>query len=190
MIDTTDDRFQKSIRDRVLKPFYGECSHEGRFVFVDKGRLAKTLQMDAVDTILQKVDNEIVSIEEKIVRWPGYMYQKFCLETWSCTNKGYERPGWMYTGKCDFLFYCFVQSNESVLGCLIPFSKLQIWFFENDRFKGFPVWISNQFNHTECRLTSIWSVFKEIPETQLVCLPPDKKAESNVNDLPLFMDTQ
>lgn len=170
MMDPTDDKMQKAIRDKVLKPFYGEYSHEGRFVFIDKGRLAMILQRDAVDTILQKDGNEVVSIEEKIVRWPGYMYQRVCLETWSCINKGFEREGWMHTGKSDFLFYCFVQPNGGVLGLFIPFPKLQTWFFENDRFKKYNIWISEQFNHTECRLTPIVDVLKAIPETQLFCL--------------------
>jgi len=76
-----DDAWQKEIRDRILKPFYEKYSFESRFVFADKGKLATTLQREiAVDTVVQKKENELAGIEEKIVRWPGYSYTAFTFE--------------------------------------------------------------------------------------------------------------
>jgi len=167
----TDDDYQRRRRDEMLKPFYQKFGHESRFVFMDKGKLSERLQKEAIDTILQKEGNNIITIEEKIVRWPGYLYEKICLEFWSCTNKGYERPGWMAYGQCDFLFYCLTLSDGiSALGYLMPFKKLQNWFFENNRFARYPVWVSDQFNHTECRLVSIQDVLNDIPETEVFIL--------------------
>ena len=160
-----DDAWQKGIRDRILKPFYREHSWEGRYVFADKGKLADKLQREmAVDTVLQKEQNALLSIEEKIVRWKGKAYKAFVLETWSCTVAGRESQGWMYTAQCDYLFYCFVQEDEkSCISYLIPFDKLKAWFFENDRYLNFPKTITNQINKTECRVVNIVDVKKAIP---------------------------
>jgi hypothetical protein len=159
-----DDRWQKGIRERILKPLYQKAGCEGRFVFADKGKLADILQKElAVDTILQKSGNSILAIEEKIIRWPGYPYTAFALETWSCTVPGRERQGWMYTAKCDLLFYCFVQENGTdIIGYAIPFSALQKWFFENNRFEKYTKTVTAQINHTECRIVPIADVLGSI----------------------------
>jgi len=76
-IFANDNNFQLAKRESLLKPFYQKKAHEGRFIFADKGKLAEVLQKEmAVDTILQGKENNIVSIEEKIVRWPGYRYER------------------------------------------------------------------------------------------------------------------
>src|ERR1044071_1908301 len=97
-----DDAWQKGMRDRILAPsFYKEYAVEGRYVFIDKGRLASTFQRRfAVDTILQGKDGQACCIEEKIVRWPERRkpYDAFTLETRSCTVPGHESPGWMEYG--------------------------------------------------------------------------------------------
>jgi len=162
-----DDDWQKEFRDRVLKPFYYEHSFESRFVFADKGKLADHLQREmAVDTVLQKPTNALVSIEEKIVRWKGIIYKAFTLETMSCTVPGREKQGWMYTAQCDYLFYCFVQEGEkSCIAYLIPFAKLREWFFDHDRYLNFPKTTTEQINQTECRVTDIDLVIKAIPST-------------------------
>lgn len=134
-----DDAWQKAVRDKVLAPgFYGTHATDGRYVFIDKGRLATRLQREyAVDTILQGKHGAAVCIEEKIVRWPGYNYSCYALETESCTRPGREKEGWMHYGQADFLLYCFVQPDA--LEChLIDFQALKEWFWpladEFDRF--------------------------------------------------------
>lgn len=125
-----DNIWQRKVRDSVLAPgYYGLYSTGGRYVFIDKGRLATILQKRfAVDTILQGKDGEAVCIEEKIVRWPGYRYRSYCLETDSCTKPGHESQGWMHYGQADFLLYCFMQPDQ--LEChLIDFQKLKAWFW-------------------------------------------------------------
>lgn len=127
---TRDDLWQKKVRDTVLAPgFYGRFGFEGRYVFIDKGRLAETLQRRfAVDTIVQGKAGRAVCIEEKIVRWPGYRYDAYCLETDSCTRPGRESQGWMHYGQADYLFYCFVQPAR--VEChLIDFPALRAWFW-------------------------------------------------------------
>ena len=128
-----DNAWQRQVRDAVLAPgFYGQYAVEGRYVFIDKGRLASALQREAVDTILQGKDGQAICVEEKIVRWPGYKYAAFCLETKSCTVPGRESPGWMFYGQADYLLYCF-QLEDGGLDCwLIDFPKLQEWFWPRE----------------------------------------------------------
>jgi len=170
----TDDEWQKSIRDRLLKPFYETYSFEHRFVFADKGKLATTLQREiAVDTVAQKKENELVGVEEKIVRWPGYSYINFTLETMSCTTPGREKQGWMYTAQCDYLFYCFLQDGDNrVILYSIPFEKLKAWFFENNHYSQYKITVTKQINHTECRKVPIRDVMTAIPETKRFVIPP------------------
>lgn len=125
-----DNVWQRKVRDSVLAPgFYGTYAEEGRYVFIDKGRLATTLQKQyAVDTIVQGKNGAALCIEEKIVRWPGYDYRAYTLETESCTKPGFESQGWMHYGQADYLLYAFVKPDR-VLVHLIDFPKLQKWFW-------------------------------------------------------------
>ena len=167
-----DNGYAQKRRDEILKPFYKMFGFESRFVFMDKGKLSEKLQREAVDTVLQQEENNVITIEEKIVRYPGYTYKHFCLETWSCTVTGREKLGWMVYGQCDYLFYCFTQADRiSAIGYLIPFKKLQQWFFENSNFLKYSVTTTNQINHTQCVLTPIQDVLNAVPETQIIILP-------------------
>lgn len=124
-----DDVWQRKKRDLYLVPFYGKSAY-GRYVFMDKGRLSTFLQRKmAIDTIVQGKNGKVVSIEEKIVRWPGYTYKSYCLETESCTVPGHESEGWMKYGKSDYLLYCFEQANGGLKCDLINFQKLCKWFW-------------------------------------------------------------
>ena len=128
---TRDNEWQRSVRDRVLAPgFYGRHAFAGRYVFIDKGELALRLQREfAVDTIMQSRDGRAVCIEEKIVRWPGYAYTAFTLETESCTVPGRESKGWMHYGQADFLLYAMHRPDDSLLVHLVDFQKLKAWFW-------------------------------------------------------------
>lgn len=165
-----DDKWQKEIRNRILKPWYKNISHEGRFIFCDKGKLASLLQKElAIDTIVQLKNSGVLGIEEKIVNWPGFEYTSYTLETWSCTNPGKERKGWMYYASCDYLFYCFVQEdNKSMWVHSIPFQKLQDWFFGDDKFKQYRQFRTDQFNHTETRIVPIRDVWVAIPDCKSI----------------------
>jgi len=167
-----DDHYQRQKRDTLLKDFYIQGSVEGRFVFMDKGRLADIVQREmAVDTILQGRDGQAIAIEEKIVRWKGRKYTAFTLETWTCTVPGRERQGWMYYSKCDFLLYCFTQADGSLEAYAIPFPRLKTWFFEQDRFERYPTTVTEQINRTECRVVPIADVLAGVPGCKLVVLP-------------------
>jgi hypothetical protein len=166
-----DDIWQRQMRDRILAPgFYGKYSADGRYVFIDKGRLAFHFQRElAVDTIVQRKDGGIVCIEEKIVRWPkrGHPYDAFTLETKSCTSPGREKTGWMMYGEADYLFYCFSNATEDELDChLIEFPRLQKWFWDNIEAANWPRTVTEQINRTECCVVPIAEVAANVKTRQ------------------------
>jgi hypothetical protein len=161
-----DDAWQRGVRDRLLAPFYAKRATGGRYVFIDKGKIASKLQrLYAVDTILQGGDGEAICVEEKIVRWPakrGTPYTAFSLETKSCTVPGREAPGWMWYGEADYLLYVF-ETAAGGLDChLIDFPKLQEWFWKCER--DFPTFGPlATLNRSAGRVVPIESVRAAIP---------------------------
>lgn len=159
-----DNAWQRKVRDEVLGPgFYGNYAINGRYVHIDKGRLASILQKRyAVDTIVQGKDGAAICIEEKIVRWPGYRYQSFTLETKSCTIPGRESPGWMLYGEADFLLYCFSQETGDLDCWLIDFPALQKWFWPRET--TFPIFqMKDTLNKSAGRKVPVADVHRGVP---------------------------
>ncbi len=160
-----DDKWQRAQRDKYLSGFYGRYAREGRYVYIDKGRLASTLQKRfAVDTIIQAKNGSAICIEEKIVRWKGRSYSAFALETHSCTVPGYESDGWMKYGEADYLLYCFQPEQKNGLNCyLIRFPELKKWFWPLER--RFPTFgpLLDTPNRTKGRVASIALVRANVP---------------------------
>ncbi len=160
----SDDAWQRDVRDRILVPQFYEKRANGRFVLMDKGRLATFMQRRAsVDTITQDNTGAACSIEEKIVRWPksGRAYTAFCLETKSCTVPGRESPGWMVYGKADWLLYCFHQEDGSLDCHMIKFQPLKKWFWPLEN--TFSVFHMDEKNRTLGRLAPISQVHAAVP---------------------------
>ena len=128
-----DDKWQKEVRDLVLIPgFYEEYALQGRFVTLDNGRFAAKLQRGfSVDTVIQRSNGRATFVEEKIVRWPGYAYTAFALETDSCTIPGREKDGWMRYGDADWLLYGFMRPADLLI-YIIEFPALQAWFLRHE----------------------------------------------------------
>lgn len=168
-----DNAWQRKVRDAVLAPqLYGRRSFGGRYIFLDKGRFATLLQKRlAADTILQTKGNGVVAVEEKLVRWPGYKYTAFCLETHSCTVPGRESPGWMKYGEADYLLYGFVQEDNGIDCHLIDFPALRAWFepreMEFDTFGPLET-----LNRTVGRKVPIARVHEAVKVHQFKLLPP------------------
>ena len=158
----SDDAFQRAKRDELLLPgFYGEYACEGRYVVVDKGRLATLLQQRyAIDTWVQGRDGTCIAIEEKIVRWKGYRYHSFFFETRSCTVPGFESDGWMVYGKADYLLYCFTQADGGLECWLIEFPALQAWFWP--RVEQFKLHVMDEKNRSEGRLVPTMMVHRAV----------------------------
>lgn len=157
-----DNSWQQGVRDRILVPQFYESTKVGRYVLMDKGRIAEIVQRRmAVDTIVQKKDGGVVAIEEKIVRWPGFSYSCYALETESCTVEGHESDGWMRYAEADYLLYCFQQEDAGHLVChLIDFQELRAWFAPiEDTFSPFQMTTRNR---TRGRIVPIADVRKVV----------------------------
>ncbi|MBF0182232.1 MAG: hypothetical protein HQM03_19625 [Magnetococcales bacterium] len=167
-----DDDWQKRIRDEILVPqFYQRYALDGRYVLLDRGGLATRLQKEmGVDTVFQVAGGEMISVEEKIVRWPGYAYSAFCLETDSCTVPGRESPGWMHYSAADFLLYCFVTVDHGLDCHLIDLPKLKAWFWPlAGQFDAFgPL---STLNRTMGRKVPIVDVHVNVPTWMFSLLP-------------------
>lgn len=160
----TDDSWQKRVRDAVLGPgFYGPFSMDGRYVYLDKGRLATILQRRfAVDTVLQRMSGDACFIEEKIVRWPRYEYKFLTLETESCTVPGRESDGWMTYGKADWLNYAMCQADGNVMCHIIDFQELKDKFWAVLPTAGWEETVTSQSNRTKCVLVPLDWIEAEI----------------------------
>lgn len=150
-----DDVWQRRQRDNLLIPgFY-------RQYYGDEFRLAdndKELQSRGIDTIIEKIGK---TVDEKIVRWPGFKYHAFALETRSCTVPGHEKSGWMLYGEADWLLYCFQQQDESLDCYLIDFPMLQKWFWPLE--STFPPFQMKTKNCSAGRVVNIDLVVSAVP---------------------------
>ena len=158
-----DNKWQRLVRDSLLAPgFYGRYAVEGRYVFIDKGKLATILQKRyAVDTIIQGRDGAAVCIEEKLVRWKGYNYNAICLETNSCTVAGHESPGWMLYGQANYLLYGMMKPDRLEVH-IWEFPALKDWFWP--RVDQFPIfYMQDTFNHSSGRTVPLDLVTAEVP---------------------------
>jgi len=106
---------------RILEPLL-ERSSDGRFVYTDKGRLAKEFQAHYGDVLIQeKRGKEMLAIEMKAERRAtGNLF----LELWS--NGSQYKLGWMFTNNADLLFYHFLDSDEMYI---IKLPDLKKWFW-------------------------------------------------------------
>jgi len=157
-----DNEWQREQRDNILVPgFYQRYAFDGRYVLIDKGRFANILQRRfEVDTIMQAGEGNAIALEEKIVRWPGYTYTAYTLETESCTNPGHESEGWMRYGQADYLLYCFQNEHDGLDCHLVDFPKLKAWFWE--RVETFPTFLMQTKNRSAGRKVPISAVQKAI----------------------------
>lgn len=169
----SDDAWQRGVRDAVLVPQFYQARVGGRYVLMDKGRLSTFLQRRmAIDTVVQAKDGGALGIEEKIVRWPGYRYQSYCLETESCTVPGHESAGWMQYGDADYLLYCFQQECGGLDCDLIQFQRLREWFWPLEA--TLPVFQMQTQNKTRGRKVPVATVKANVPVSSFFL--PVKKA--------------
>jgi len=107
---------------RILHPFIEQRSFEGRYVLLEKGRLAAELQKAIGDVIHTGLDGQLRSLELKAEE--ENKHGNFFLETWS--NLSRLTPGWMITSRSDLLLYHFLSENTL---CVMNLPRLQDWAF-------------------------------------------------------------
>ena len=133
-----DDAWQRDVFDRLLAPILQKHAYRNQVVFLDiASSIASLLQLRAhVDIVAQLPQGGTMSIEVKIVRWPGARngkpgwchWKDFFLETWS-SSVGEQKKGWMYTSQADILLFCQCALHEDRLDCYpMPFRRLRVWF--------------------------------------------------------------
>ena len=177
-----DDDWQRRKRDEYLVPQFYKKRQDGRFVLMDKGRLSTFLQRrQAIDTVVQAKDGGAISIEEKIVRWPGYEYSAYCLETESCTIPDHESDGWMHYGESDYLLYCFEQEDGGLLCDLIEFQPLKEWFWPLA--EDWPTFQMPTQNRTRGRLVPVKMVRENVHVVRFTLENEKKLLDSSVTEL-------
>jgi hypothetical protein len=130
-----DDQWSRQMFDRFLRKLLHAEAYQGQMIVLGCSRpIAQFLQKRAgIDIIAQTPHGEI-TIDYKIVRWPEIKdraYECFCIEDLSCSIPGHEQDGWIRTGQCDILLYCFESKDHSALRCHpLPFRDVQAWYAE------------------------------------------------------------
>ena len=108
-----------------LLPFFRAYAYHGQIVKVAKGQLAKKLQEEVGDILLNsQKDQALISFELKIEQ--TNRYGNLFLETWS--NKSRQTPGWMCNGlMATWLGYFFIQQQELYV---VQLAHLRQWAFQ------------------------------------------------------------
>lgn len=170
----------------ILAPFLTERSYQGRWVRTAKGALAKELQEQFGDVLMNSDDETIHAIEIKIeARWTGRLF----LETWS--NRNLERrashaergskPGWLVTQRADILMYYFLDTDILLA---LPLFRLQQWAFGAGSDAGFI------YRYPELRQGK----YDQLNDTWGRCVPVDSIEKAlrvrriSVKQLPLDLD--
>lgn len=154
-----DDKWQREQRDAILVPKFYDVRWPKKYRFTDGD---VELQRQGVDTVVEDAHALELTIDEKIVHWPGYAYKDFALETVSCSVPGRESVGWMTSGRSDYILYCMQQPRGDLWCHLIEFRPLKKWFYANeDRFPPFgPL---NTMNRSMGKRVPIIAVRQNVP---------------------------
>lgn len=105
----------------IIEPLL-ERHTNGRFVYTDKGRLAKEFQAKYGDLLIQeKRGKEMLAVEMKAERKSS---PNLFLEIFS--NGSRYKPGWMLGNEADLLFYHFLDADDLYI---IKLPDLKNWFW-------------------------------------------------------------
>lgn len=105
----------------IIEPLL-EQSTDGRFVYTDKGRLAREFQKKYGDVLInEKNSQELFSVEMKAEQKTS---PNLFLEVWS--NGSRYTLGWMFHCEADLLFYHFIDSDDLYI---VKFQNLKRWFW-------------------------------------------------------------
>jgi len=106
---------------RIIEPML-ELHTDGRFVYTDKGRLAKEFQRRFGDVLIRMAANgEMLSVDMKAERKDS---ANLFLEMWS--NGQRYTFGWMAYSEADLLFYHFLESDRLYITHM---QRLKRWFW-------------------------------------------------------------
>jgi len=154
----TDLAYADSRRKRLDALFYPAASKEGRFVPLERSEGSINVQRSMhVDCIVASPKGGSITVEEKIVRWPGYSYTSITIETHSNLEKtgGSDiGDGWIVTSSADYLLYAFDQPDDRLLVWVFDLPLLREWFLES--YTQYRITDSNnRFYTTRCRIVAL-----------------------------------
>ncbi len=170
------DSMQRRLRDTILVTKFYQVKYDDVITLDGGGDVISDLQIIyGIDTIVKNHGEETITFEEKIVKWKGKKYNSICFETWSCTVPSLKKLGWAHPTKgsnADKLIYCMETKNGD-LDCILihQFQKLKEWFWP--RQNNYNATITNQRNHTECRLVPIDDIMDSFKDTKRFLLRKD-----------------
>jgi hypothetical protein len=156
---------------QVLLPWLEEKSYGGkRLVLTAKGALARKLQLEVGDILINIGPSTVWALELKIEQeHTGNLF----LETWSNRNletvQGHAQygsnPGWMMHSRADLLLYYFLDTDDLYA---LPMFKLKRWAFRIDddwpgiyRFKERPQGRYSQANDTWGRVVPVAALLRD-----------------------------
>jgi hypothetical protein len=114
-----DGEPRRTARSRHSLPYLEERAFKGRIVSTARGTLARTLQQDFGDHLLNTDDRTVWAVEIKVEQaWTGNLF----LETWSNRNLESKAthaelgstPGWLIKTRADMLLYYFLDGDNLV----------------------------------------------------------------------------
>ncbi len=159
----TDLAFADKVRLQLEANFYPRFCRERRFVALERSDGSLYIQKHChVDCVVANKSGGSATVEEKIVRWKGRVYDAVVIETHSnLEGSGVQAigDGWIATSVADFLLYAFQQEDGSLLVWVFDLPNLRKWFVP--LCDQFPVTdTSNGPYHTRCRVVPL----SRIPE--------------------------
>jgi hypothetical protein len=121
-------------RDRILLPFYKDCSRDGNVVFLDGDTLlAKILQRTIqADTLINRYSGSLLAIQEKI-RFNAWQRDDILVEVNAWTVP-HETDGWLYTvsSAVEVVLYASVHGDGNGATCFpLPWPATRLWMLQH-----------------------------------------------------------
>lgn len=169
-----DDAWQLPLAIKFLTPCY---QRRGWEVLRYPGN--HPMQRCHVDVQLSK-NERIMQIDEKIIRGrrDGYPATKVSLETWSCSVRGKERPGWLHPDEHNEATHLLICNSDisdlkpdswkkvTSLDCRwMPLAPLRSWFWGIGE-QRWEVQDNQQQNHSLSRKVPIREILSALPEAR------------------------
>lgn len=156
-----DLQYAERSRERLDRHFYPRMAADGRFVPLGRSDGSMYLQTEAhIDVIVASHSGGSVTVEEKLVRWPGYEYTALAVETHSNLERTGGQAvgdGWIATSRADYLLYAFEQPGGRLKVWVFDLPGLRQWFAP--RVGAFPYSDTrNDFYTTRCRVVPLSSI--------------------------------
>lgn len=171
----------------VLEPYLKETAYDGRFVMLNRGAMARSLQLSAGDAIMNSDADRFWTLEIKVEE--ENRHGNLFLETFSNKNLNDRvkhanhgtNVGWMLHSRADLLLYYFLSSDDLYVLDLFP---LQQWAFGHRDADG-NIWTSGFRERPQ-------SKYEQLNDTWGVCVPIGqipacaRVRHRHVKQIPLF----